>query len=364
MKTICFAIAILLIVVCGLNVLPGFACTDFQVKTTQGTVVIGRSMEWGADLHSRLVVHPKQENNMAKAPDGKQGLVWTSKYGYVGIDANSLDTALDGMNEAGLSLGLLWLPGYTQYQDVPTGENNTALDITNLGAWILGNFATVDEVKIAIGKVHVWASAIPSFGGIPTAHIAIHDRTGKNMVIEFVAGQQKIYDNPCGVMTNAPTFDWHLINLNNYLMIRATNPEPVKIAGTILSPPGQGSGFLGIPGDWTPPSRFVRTAAMLAFAQRAKIAEEGVNLTEHILNAVDIPRGALRDKVAGIECADYTQWIVIKDLTNRIFYFRSYENMTLRSLDLNKLNLSPRQPRHYFGIAGGALAQDITNELN
>jgi choloylglycine hydrolase len=340
--------------------LPAFACTDFQIKTSRDVVIIGRSMEWGADLQSRLVVHPENEQCTSRAPGGKPGLKWTSKLGYVGVDANGLDTSLDGMNEKGLSFGLLWLPEYTKYQDVAPDQTDEAIDLTDLGAWILGNFETVDEVKTALTRVRVCASVVPSFGGVPTGHVALHDAHGNSLVVEFVDGQQKIYDNPIGVMTNSPTFDWHLTNLKNYLLLRADNAAPVKVAGTILSPPGQGSGFLGIPGDWTPPSRFVRTAAMLAFASKVATPQDGVNLTEHILNAVDIPRGTIREKIGGVDYTDYTQWALIKDLSDRHFYFRSYENLSLRMLDLKKLDFSPTAKRRYVTIGGGQSTEEIT----
>ena len=177
-------------------------------------------------------------------------------------------------------------------------------------------------------------------GALPTMHFALHDQQGHSAVVEFIKGSMKIYDNPNGVLTNAPAFDWHMTNLCNYLTVNPANPRPLIIEGTVLSPPGQGSGFLGIPGDWTPPSRFVRTTAMLHYAKPAVDAVHGINLAEHILNSVDIPVGAVRPTDGDINKSDYTQWVIIKDLTNKILYFRSYENLTLRSVDLSKLNMS------------------------
>jgi len=171
-------------------------------------------------------------------------------------------------------------------------------------------------------------------------HFALHDVTGKNAVIEYIDGQLKVYDNPNGVLTNAPSFDWHTTNLCNYLNVTPTNPNPITIGGTILSTPGQGSGFLGIPGDWSPPSRFVHTTAILYFAKPAENATQGINLAEHVLNSVDIPIGAIRPSDGDISKSDYTQWVLIKDLTNRILYYRSYENLNLRSIDLKQCDMN------------------------
>jgi choloylglycine hydrolase len=358
-KAILFALSIFLATAIGGGV-PGEACTDFQLKATDGSILNGRSMEWGADMHSKLVIRPRGEERQAIAPAGAKGLKWKSKYGYVGANIYDLDGYVDGMNEAGLSFGALWLPGYTKYQAVSPDQAESALSMIDLGAWLLGNFATVDEAKAAIGKIRVWSEAIEGFPGIPTAHLALHDSSGRNVVIEFVGGQQKVYDNPSRVLTNAPPFDWQMINLKNYLKISPYNVEPVKISGSVLAPPGEGSGFLGIPGDWTPPSRFVRTVAMLNFAHAAKTAAQGVNLSEHILNAVDIPQGDIREKLNGKEYCDYTQWILIKDLTNHVIYFRSYDNLNLRSLDLNKLDFNANAKSCIFPIAGGDPVQELT----
>ena len=195
------------------------------------------------------------------------------------------------------------------------------------------------EVKAAIAQKRIWAPDVPSFGGAPTAHVALHDTTGQNLVLEFVGGEQKIYDNPNGVMTNAPTFDWQIINLSNYLNLKADNAPATKIGPLQLKPPGQGSGFLGMPGDWTPPSRFVRTTALVRYADQPTDAAHAINLSEHILNAVDIPLGAIREVIDGKVYSDYTQWALIKDLSNKRLYYRSYEDLSLKSVGLDETNI-------------------------
>lgn len=224
-----------------------FACTDFQVKTVDDSVVIGRSMEFALDMQSKLVSHPRGEKRVSVAPDGKSGLQWTSKYGFIAANGVGLDIVVDGMNEQGLSVGFLWLPDSTKYQD-PTGKEQV-INILDLGAWMLGNFASVDEVKAAMSNVVVWGKVMPQIQGIPTLHVSLHDASGKNAVIEFIDGQQKIYDNPNGVLTNEPTFDWQVTNLKNYINLRALGYSPVNFRGMVLTPTAQGSGMLGIPGD-------------------------------------------------------------------------------------------------------------------
>jgi choloylglycine hydrolase len=331
--------------------LPALACTDFVLTASDGSVVTGRSMEWGSDLHSRIVTHPRGESLATTAPGGKKTGEIKSRYGYLGVDANGMDVSLDGLNEKGLSYSLLWLPGYTQYQTVGPDQAAQALPITDLGAWVLGNFATVAEVKAAIAQKRIWAPDVPSFGGVPTAHVALHDATGQNLVLEFVGGEQKIYDNPNGVMTNAPTFDWQIINLSNYLNLKADNAPATKIGPLQLKPPGQGSGFLGMPGDWTPPSRFVRTTALVRYADQPTDAAHAINLSEHILNAVDIPLGTIREVIDGKVYSDYTQWALIKDLNNKRLYYRSYEDLSLKSVGLDETNIVTGAKRTTLNIS-------------
>ncbi|MGB2599552.1 MAG: choloylglycine hydrolase family protein [Candidatus Omnitrophota bacterium] len=316
-----------------------FACTDFQIKANDGTVVVGRTMEFAIDLKSDVIAVPRNQKYVSDAPGGKKGLKWATKYGFVAANAFGQDSAVDGLNEAGLSVGFLWLPE-TKYQEVPKRDTKKAISILYLGNWILGNFATVDEVKENIGKVVVWGEAVPELGIAPPLHVAVHDAGGKSLVIEFIGGEQKIHDNPIGVLTNSPTFDWHITNLRNYTGLTSFRSEPVEMGGMSFKDTGNGSGVFGIPGDWTPPSRFVRVATFKRLADPTKDSGEAVVLTQHILNTVDIPLGDIKAKKKGVGLEEEsTQWTVIKDLKNKVFYFRTYEDLSLRAVNLKKLNL-------------------------
>lgn len=313
-----------------------YACTDFVVQAMDGSLVNGRSLEFALDLKSKLKLYPRNQHMTTLAPGQKKGMQWVSKYGYLGVTALGMNFSFDGLNETGLSFGYLWLPGVTQYPTVPAQEMKNALDFIDLGAWILGNFSTIAEVKEALKSVHIWGHPVPGLG-IPPVHAAVHDAQGHHLVIEFLNGEMKVYDNPISVLTNSPPFDWQIANLQNYLNLNPQNPNPVTFRGVTLSPPGQGSGFLGLPGDWSPPSRFVKTTTYLRFAKPPTNNQEAVTLTEHLLNAVDIPLGEVRDP--GKDTGDYTQWTVIKDLTQKVFYFRSYNDLTLKKVDMKKLNM-------------------------
>lgn len=340
MKKICYqAFAILAALASPLS--DVHACTDFLLKAVDGTLINGRSMEFALQLDSNVTLHSRGEKNQGAAPNNQPGLQWTSRYGYICVTTLGLDLPVDGLNEKGLSMGFLWLPG-TAYQQVPEGKYEQALAIENAGKWILGNFSTVAEVKEAINDVYIWGHPFKQLNNeIPPLHISLHDLQGNSLVVEFQNGRQKIYENPVNVLTNYPPFDWQLINLGNYVSLKAANAGPVTLGGLTVNPVGQGSGLFGIPGDWTPPARFVRTVALKALALPAKNATEGVNLAVHLINAVDIPKGDIRVTPNKPEDGDYTQWVVIKDLTNGILYYRTYQDLALHKIDFAKLNSAP-----------------------
>ena len=136
----------------------------------------------------------------------------------------------DGLNEKGLSFGWLSMPDFTAYQDqAAAAEPEKAIAYLDLCPWVLGNFATVDEVKAAFAGVHVWGKPIGPLNLILPLHASVHDASGRSIVLEFTKEGPKVYDNLPGVLTNAPTFDWHLINVRNFLNLKAMSAGPIRV---------------------------------------------------------------------------------------------------------------------------------------
>lgn len=312
--------------------MAAFCCTDFLIKTTDQTCINGRSMEFGHVFQTSIVVHPRAERVTSQAPLNKYGLTWTSLYGYVGLFDEG-NQYLDGFNEKGLSVGALWFPD-GKYPDPESLPEKRILSYMDLPLWILGNFATIEELKPALETVHVYAYKVPVFNAIPPIHYAIHDATGASLVVEFINGKMCVYDNRVGVLTNSPEFPWQVTNLRNFISLKAINAQTVTLDGTVLTTTGQGSGLQGIPGDWTPPSRFVRIALFKDFLEAPPTSKAGVLAAIHLLNTVDIPYGGIRS--AGGEASDFTQWIVIKDLTHQMLYYRTYSNQNIYSFELTE----------------------------
>jgi choloylglycine hydrolase len=229
----------------------------------------------------------------------------------------------------------------------------------------MGNFATVDEATQALPSVNVANVTIKKLRGPLGMHVALHDASGKNVVIEFIDGKVNIYDNPLGVMTNRPDFPWQINNLRNYINLDARDRKDRTVNGVKIGPTGVGSGMLGLPGDWTPPSRFVRLAFCVDEIDPAKNSVEAVNRAEHILNVVDIPRGVIKENPAPmVKMEGFSQWVVMKDLTNLVLYYKTYDNTVWKKVDMKKFDLKPGTPRKAIPVdAVSTGAVDVSEQL-
>jgi len=357
---------ILVMLACMLSS-AAIACTDARIVAKDGAVVIARSMEFATDLASNMMSSQRGKafGSGVIAPNGKPAASWKAKYGYLFLDGFNMGVALDGINEKGLSFEYLYLPGETTYQSIPTGKEAQSIPYFLLGDWVLGNFQSIDEVRQALREIYVYAQGLPAVenGAVFPVHAAIHDATGKGIVVEFIKGQMNIFDNQVGVMTNAPRYDWQITNLRNYVNLTPFNPQPTVVDGIDFVATGQGAGMFGLPGDISPPSRFVKTAFLLKTAVPVDNAAAAINLGEHILNNVDIPLGLARAVVDGKEADELTQWVVFKDLTQKVFYFRTYNNMTLRAVSLDKVDLSEKAPTFRMPLAGQPYVVDMTKQF-
>jgi choloylglycine hydrolase len=126
--------------------------------------------------------------------------------------------------------------------------------------------------------------------------------------------------------------------LGNYVKLSPIEPPSIKVFGQTVSPISTGAGFLGMPGDSTAPSRFIRALAYTSTLVPAKNADENIALAEHVLHNFDIPRGSVRSAPGEKALIELTQWSTISDLDNRRFYFTTYDYQSLRTLDLKTIN--------------------------
>lgn len=317
-----------------------FSCTEVQIKALDGSCIHGRTVEFASPLDLSIIAIPRNYPMSGTTPLGK-GLSYVSKYGCIGTIALNHPAILDGMNEKGLSVGAFYFPGYAEYTEVTTLNQNKALSPIEFTNWILTQFATIDEVKLALKNVIIGNTRVDGWGNTPPPfHYIVIDSKGKCLVIEPLSEGLVTYDNPLGVFTNSPTFDWHVTNLRNYINLTAIAPNSLTLNKIPITPLGQGSGLLGLPGDFTPPSRFVRAAFFSAFGETPKTAFDGVLELFHILNQFDIPRGAVKSMQGKVVESDYTMLTTVRDPTNLKYFYRTYEDNTTKMLDLSQIDFT------------------------
>ncbi len=313
------------------------ACTAIRLTAKDGGVVVGRTMEFGIDVQSDAVVVPAGTKLTSSLPDKAKGIHYTNKYGIVGANFMNKHMVVDGMNEKGMYVGALYLPGYASYPEGTPENAAKSMAPEDYVAWLLGNFATVAEVKKNYNKVILVENPQKEIGGQSfPGHFIITDSTGASIVIEPIDKTLKLHENPLGVLTNSPSFDWHMTNLSNYTNLSATNVQPLELSGTKINTFGQGSGLVGLPGDYTPPSRFVRAVVFSQSAPQLATATETVLQVFHIMNAFDIPYGIIQDKHESGIHYDYTVWTSVADLKNVSYSFKTYKDQSIRTIDVRK----------------------------
>ena len=316
------------------------ACTGISMFSANGSYFQARTIEWaGSNLNSVYVVVPRDFSQTSYTPKGKNGMTFKSRFGYVGLSVQEKEFVAEGLNEAGLSAGLFYYPNYGSYLLYDEKYNSTTISDLQFVSWLLSQFASVEEVKANINKVRV-VSLMGGDGSAAAIHWRVGDSSGKQIVIEIEQGVVHIYDNPVGVITNAPGFQWHLTNLSNYINLTPVNPPAQEMYEFKVNPIGHGNGFLGLPGDFTPPSRFVRAAFFKATAPTLATAQETMLQCFHILNNFDIPIGMNFPKNEIPDMPSATQWTSVIDLTNKEVYYKTFYNNAIRKIDLKEIDFA------------------------
>lgn len=338
------------------------ACTGIQLKAKDGSIINSRTVEFGVDLKISGIMIPRNLPLTGTLPDGSKGFAYTTKYAAMGGNNLGEDTITDGINEKGLVVADFYFPKFAKYSVITAENKNRALSPTEFSTWLLSQFATVDEVKEGVKSVVIAPTVSKGWPMVVPLHYIVYDKTGKSIVIEPLDGQLKVFDNPIGVLTNAPSFDWHMTNLASYVNLSPHNVPSSRVMELGVNQIGEGSGMHGLPGDFTPPSRFVRAAFYSLTAAPAKTGDEAVMQSFHILNQFDIPRGSVRHLEDKQEMLEYTQATIVRDPQNLRWYFRTFDDQTIKVISMKNLNLDAKSIQH-FSMGGAHVAMDVSNTV-
>jgi len=282
-------------------------CTAMTLQAQSNDLFFGRTMDFSHDIIPQLYITP---NSYAWHNNLNNNLI-TDSYRFIGL-GQELDGVLgfyDGVNEKGFAAATLYFAGYAQYSTTTTTHNNAeqiaSIDFLH---YILGKCASVKDLPSLLKDITIVGIPDPVTNTIAPLHWIATDRSGACVVIEPTDKGLEIIDNPIGVMSNSPDFNWHMTNLRNYSETSPTQTEEVFWDNTRLTPFGQAAGSSSLPGGFTSPERFVRTAYLKTHLPKPKDSREAIAACFHILESVSIPKGAV---ITNRNTYDYTQHLLI-----------------------------------------------------
>jgi choloylglycine hydrolase len=301
-------------------------------------------MENAIDLQSNMLIVPRGKEYIGTGPNKQPGMPWTTKYGFVGPNAFGQPYVCDGLNEKGLAIGNFQFTDFVKFQQINAENANRVIASYEVATFLLGTCNTVEDALSTLKNVRVCeVGSTADDHAMGDFHYFLHDAGGHCAVVEYIDGNMIVHKNPLGVLTNSPPFDWQITNLRNYLHLNVDNATPVNLAGTTFTAFGQGTGLLGLPGDFTPPSRFVRAVTFAQAAFPAATAKESVEQAFHLLNQFDIPPGTVRVGGNGKQMYECTRWTSAADLKNLRYFFHTFQSRRIRVVDLKKADFDAKE---------------------
>ena len=281
-------------------------CTAISDKN-----LFGRTLDVEKDYGQKIVITPR---NYRKCKN---------KYAILGIALVAEDYPLyfDGINEKGLAVAGLNFPDYAYYNERKKDKINIAP--FEFIPYILGNYKSVKELKKDIEKVNITDSHFSDNLKNTPMHWIVSDEN-ESITVEPTKEGIKIYDNPVGVLTNSPPFDIQFFELNKYIGLSVKSPKNSFSDKINLSAYSRGMGAIGLPGDLSSPSRFVRAV----FVKYNMIYEKGEDITRffHILSNVSQQKGCV---ITENEEYEYTVYSTCYDRENLSLYYKTYYGMSI-----------------------------------
>ena len=244
----------------------------------------------------------------------------------------------DAVNEAGLAAAALSFMGNARYRPKRKGAYNIAS--AELIPWLLSRAESLSDALSLLRHTNITKYAVSREHEVTPLHWLIADKSGA-LTLETGVGGVKIYENPVGVLSNSPPFDYQMTNLANYMSAKSAPPQNTLCPDTELVHYSRGMGGLGLPGDFSSPSRFVRAVFAKNHTSAAKNKKEAVSRFFHIMDTVSQPRGsALTESGEPIS----TVYTCCADLSEKTYYFTTYDCRQIRAVTMSALPLDGDRP--------------------
>ncbi len=316
-------------------------CTAVTYKTKN--FYFGRTLDYEFSYKEEVTITPRNYQFHFK-----NHVDINNHYAIIGMAyvAENYPLYYDAVNEKGLGIAGLNFVGNAHYNDIQQGKDNIAQ--FEFIPWILSQCSTVKEAKNLIEKMNLTNITFNSQLPLAQLHWLISDQN-ESITVEAVQEGIKVYENPVGVLTNNPPFDKQLFALNNYMSLSNKPPENAFATSLELQQYSRGMGAIGLPGDLSSQSRFIRASFVKMNSVSGEEENESVSQFFHILNSVEQQRGCCQLDDGKYEITIYTSCC---NATKGIYYYTTYDNHQITAVDLNKEDLEGTELVKYPLIKG------------
>lgn len=309
-------------------------CT--AVSVTAGEHYFGRNLDYEITFGEKICITPR--NFTFEFSNGGK---LTNHYAIIGVAVNeSMPLYFDAVNEKGLCMAGLNFPHNAHYFKPAQGKDNIAS--FEFIPWILSQCANIENARKILGNINITDTSFSVEMQPSPLHWIIADRA-ESIVVEQTKDGVKIFENPIGILTNSPSFDIQFFNLNNYLNLSNEEPENKFSDKIKLTPYSRGMGAMGLPGDNSSMSRFVRAGFIKLNSDFSGEENDKVNQLFHILYSVHQQKGCV--KVNGKN--EITNYSVCVNADKGVYYFTTYDNFAVHSVCMHKENLDASNPVCY-----------------
>jgi len=303
-------------------------CTAISFKN--GDHYFGRTLDLEYHYNEEVVITPRNFKFKFKFSEPSK-----TNYAIIGVATVEENYPLyyEAVNEYGLCAAGLNFPKSAAYEKIIDGLQNIA--VFEFIPFILSKFKSVSEVKDYLLRAVI--VDIPFNDSFPSArlHWLISDRIC-SITVECVQGKIRVYDNPIGVLTNEPEFTYHMLNLTNYINLTSEERENRFLKNIDLQPYSRGMGLIGLPGDNSSASRFVRASFTKLNSVCNDSETDTVGQFFHILGSVNQVKGTVRLRNGKNV---YTVYTSCCNTDKMIFYYTTYNKHQISAVDMKKENL-------------------------
>lgn len=295
-------------------------CTAISLQSGKMQYVLGRTMDFSYPIEPKLYVIPR---NYRWANVLNESF-FDNSYRFIAIGQQSggMLGFFDGVNENGFAAAALYFPHYAKYDTMETAGKKPIASLDFLH-FILGKCSSVAELEEILPHLSIVGLPDPVTQSSAPLHWIAADRNGSCAVIEPTAEGLKFHRNEIGVMANSPDFQWHMTNLRNYIGLSRTQVEETDWGGVPLQPVSQGAGAMLLPGGYTSPERFVRTAYLKTHIEMPAEEAGAIVTCFHIMESVTVPKGIV---LTSRGTYDYTKYTAFMNMNTCEYFFNTYEN--------------------------------------